>query len=178
MSHRRNLSRLAIATLTAALLAAPSASAMPVDPTGAEAADPRQQDMHGSTVTPPKDTKQDVRDARGEAAAGGGTTGGATSGGHVRDARGEAAAGGGTTGGATSGGAVRHPRLLPPPTWPAHPTPIPLPPRAQSPVATDGGDDVGVDLPVALLILAGTLALGGGLAVAGMKVRAHTRTAQ
>jgi hypothetical protein len=61
-------SRLTIAAaLAAAALAAPAASAMPADsvvndqPANRTAADPRQQDMHASTVTAP--------DARGEHAA-------------------------------------------------------------------------------------------------------------
>src|SRR5829696_1106804 len=80
----------------------------------------------------------------------------------IRDARGESAAGGGT---AARGQAA--------PSWPTYPTPLPRP--AQPPLVADGGDDV--DLPVVLLVIAGTLALGGGLAVATSKVRAHTREA-
>jgi hypothetical protein len=88
----------------------------------------------------------------------------------TQDARGESAATRGTA------GAASEPRLQGPPTWPSYPTPLPRP--AQQPIATDGGgDDIGTDLPVALLVLAGTLALGGGLAVVAMKVRVHTRTA-
>ena len=150
-THRRILHRLALASLAALCIGAPVASAAPIDPpgTGATTQDPRQQDMHASTVQKP-DKVVVVRDARGESAAGGGTT---------RPAR-----------------PVREPRVQGPPTWPENPTSLPQP--EQQPVATGDGDDIGIDLPVALLILAGTLALGGGLAVAGMKARAHTtRTA-
>ena len=149
-THRRILHRLALASLAALCIGAPVASAAPIDPPGTGATttqDPRQQDMHASTVQKPGKVVV-VRDARGESAAGGGTTGGT---------------------------ATKAP-LPGPPTWPENPTPLPQP--EQQPVATGDSDDIGIDLPVALLILAGTLALGGGLAVAGMKARAHTtRTA-
>ena len=148
-THRRILHRLALASLAALCIGAPVASAGPIDPvgTGTTTQDPRQQDMHASTVQKPDEVVV-VRDARGESAAGGGTT----------------------------GGTATKARVPGPPTWPVNPTPLPQP--EQQPVATGGSDDIGIDLPVALLILAGTLALGGGLAVAAMKARAHTtRTA-
>ena len=150
MSHRRMLSRLAGLSLAAALVAASPASAMPAEPagTGAKA----QQDMHASTVQ-----KQDDTQGSG-----------------ITDARGEAAAGGGTAG--ASGGPLREPRLQGPPTWPMHPTPLP-PPVQQTPFVVESDDDIGLDLPVALLILAGTLALGGGMAVAALKARGRIRTA-
>jgi hypothetical protein len=169
-THRRILHRLALASLAALCIGAPVASAGPIDPVGTGTTttqDPRQQDMHASTVQK-SDAVGVVRDARGESAAGGGTTDKVVV---VRDARGESAVGGGTTGG-TAGGPVREPRVQGPPTWPENPTSLPQP--EQQPVASGDGDDIGIDLPVALLILAGTLALGGGLAVAGMKARAHT----
>jgi hypothetical protein len=145
MSHRNTLSRLAGVSLVAALFAASPASAMPTDPAGTGAKDPRQRDMHASTVQKPG-----IADARGEAAAGGGT------------------------GGAT-GGPVREPRVQGPPTWPMYPTPLPRP--EQQPIVVDSGDDIGLDLPVALVILAGALALGSGTAVAAMKVHGRTRVA-
>ena len=57
-----------------------------------------------------------------------------------------------------------------------HPTPLP-PPVQQTPFVVESDDDIGLDLPVALLILAGTLALGGGMAVAALKARGRIRTA-
>lgn len=153
--HRRILSRLAIASLAAALLAAAPASAMPIGPQGAAVQQKQQQDVHASTVDKAKDTTAPVAP------------------------QGEAAASGGGTSGGSSAGPVAKPRLQGPPTWPAYPTPLPRPAQqpVQQPVASDGGDDIGVDVPLALLIIAGTLALGGGMAVAAMKVRDHTRTA-
>jgi hypothetical protein len=60
------------------------------------------------------------------------------------------------------------PRQLPgPPTWPMHPKPIT---PAQVAVADDGNGD-GVDAPVVAAIVAGALALGGGLTVAGLRHR-------
>jgi hypothetical protein len=152
MSHRSIRSRVAGLSLAAMLVAASPASAMPADPAGTEAKDPRQQDMHASTVQKQDDTQ--------------------TSG--IADARGEAAAGGGTAG--ASDGTVRESRLPGPPTWPMFPTPLPRP-APQPVVVVDGGDDIVLDLPVALLILTGTLALGGGMAVAALKVRGRVRTA-
>jgi hypothetical protein len=173
MSHRSTLIRLAIASVATALVVAAPAAAMPIDPQGTALKDARQKDMHASTVQAPDGAaKTAVKDARGEASA---AAGGTTTENAVKDARGEAAAGGGT-GGGKAGGPVREPGFQGPPTWPMYPTPLPKP--AQQPVvATDGGDDIGIDVPVALLILAGALALGGGMAVAGMKARAHTRPA-
>ena len=146
MSHRSILSRLAITSLAAALLATAPATAMPTDPPGTGASDAAQLDMHASTVQPPD--KAQTLDLRGEAAAGGGTG---------------------------SAGPAHEAPLPGPPTWPANPTPLPRP--VQQPIATDSGDDIGLDLPVALLILAGTLAVGGGMAVGATKVRARTRVA-
>jgi hypothetical protein len=166
MTHRNILSRLAITSLAAALLATAPASAMPIGPQGTAATDKRQLDMHASTVHAPDD-------ARGEAAAGSSVqTPKEKAGRTVDDARGEAAAGGGTG----STGPASKPALQGPPTWPMYPTPLPQPAQPQ-PIATDGGDDIGLDLPVALLILGGTLAVGGGMAVAATKVRTRTRVA-
>jgi hypothetical protein len=148
MSHRSTLSRLAIASLAAAALMTAPATAMPTDSQGSTTAqDPRQQDMHASTVQP-ADKAAALNDVRGEAAAGGGT-------------------GGGETGG---------PFVQGPPTWPAHPTPLPR--STQQPVVVDGDDGgIDVEVPVALLILAGTLALGGGMAAIAMKGRSGTHVA-
>jgi hypothetical protein len=150
MTHRSILSRLAVTSLAVALLATAPASAMPTDPQGFGASDAAQQDMHASTVQPPKEKADST----------------------VQDAQGEAAASGGGTG---STAPAAEPTFPGPPTWPINPTPLPRP--TQSPAVTNGGDDIGLDLPVALLILAGTLALGGGMAVAASKVRANTRVA-
>ena len=165
MSPSKTLPRLALATLAAACIAVPTASAQPIHPVGPAAASLQQQDMHASTVHKP-DAGIGSQDVRGESAAGRSVT--AIS---VQDARGESASGGGTT-----GEPAGQPQFQGPPTWPLDPTPLPAP-EQPAPVATDGGDDIGVDLPVALLILAGTLALGGGMAAAAMKVRDHTHTA-
>lgn len=164
MSPSKTLPRLALATLAAACIAVPTASAQPIDPVGTAAQSPQQQDMHASTVHKP-DSTTGTQDARGESAAGRSVT--AVS---VQDARGESASGGGT-----AGGPAREPQLQGPPTWPVNPQPLPAP--TQAPAATGGGDDIDVDLPVALLILAGTLALGGGMTAAAMKVRSNTHTA-
>ena len=58
MSHGKTLYRLAVAALATSALAAPTAIAMPA--TGGNVTDPRQQDMHASTVQSPV-ARQDHR---------------------------------------------------------------------------------------------------------------------
>jgi hypothetical protein len=166
MPKGNTLSRLLIASLSAAAIAAPAAVAQPTDPA--------QLDMHASTVTKPASAQQDLRS---EAAADPSRPAG-------KDLRSEAAAdpsrapsnpGNSSYPGSFPGPPIlpAHPSLAPanpgPPVWPTHPQPIP---SAPAPVAdsVDGGDG-GVDLPVALLAIAGTLALGGGLTVAALRHR-------
>ena len=111
MTHRSILSRLAITSPAVALLATAPASAMPIDPQGTAAKDPRLQNMHASTVQPAD--KAQTLDLRGEAAAGGTVQSRqANAGRTVQDARGEAAAGGGTG----STGPASMPALQGPPT--------------------------------------------------------------
>jgi hypothetical protein len=165
MSLRKTLSHLVAATLAAALVATPAATAMPIDPTGPSK---QQQDMHASTVHPPS-AQQDLR---GEAAAGDGTSASADgiSASVVQDRRGEAAATGGTGAGTERGGPVRSPRVLPPPTWPENPAPLPRP--APVPVAVSGDSDD--EIPVVWLALAGTFALAGGMALVATRHRGRT----
>lgn len=54
MSHCKTMYRLAVAVLATSAMAAPAAIAMPIDPgSGGTATDPRQKDMHASTVQSP-----------------------------------------------------------------------------------------------------------------------------
>ena len=59
-----------------------------------------------------------------------------------------------------------------PPTWPTHAQPISSAPAQVADVGD--GDDGGIDLPVALIGVAGTLALGGGLTVVALRHRTRT----
>ena len=59
-----------------------------------------------------------------------------------------------------------------PPTWPMHPQPIAAAPAHVADAG--GGDDGGIDLPVALISIAGTLALGGGLTAVALRHRTRT----
>ena len=62
------------------------------------------------------------------------------------------------------------------PTWPVDPQPL-TPPAAPQPASGDGGG-VDVDWPVAVLAMAGTLLLGGGMGVAATRRRiGHTQAA-
>jgi hypothetical protein len=158
MSPRKTLSHLLAASMVAALVATPAATAMPTDPAGTTK---QQQDMYGSTVHPPSADQ----DLRGEAAAGDGTSAAAT-----QDLRGEAAATGGTASGTQRGGPVRSPRLQPPPTWPENPAPLPRP--VPVPVAVSG--DTNDDVPVVWLALAGAVALAGGMALVATRHRGRT----
>lgn len=155
--HRKTLSGLAVAALLAS--AAPVASAMPIDaplrPSEAGAVlkdqDPRQLDMHASTVK--KEAAWD--DLRSEAAVDAGIqpqTG--------TDLRGEAAA---------DKPAPEAPLGLP--TWPVDPQPI-TPIVVDEPVAT-GGDD-GLEWPLSGILLAGAALLGGTVGILG----AHFRVRQ
>jgi hypothetical protein len=78
--------RIGATALVVAAIAAPAASAMPIDPTaaGGQQADPRQVDMHASTVTGPSGAG--IADARGEHAAAVGQPGAAPAG-RVADLR-------------------------------------------------------------------------------------------
>jgi hypothetical protein len=182
MLKGNTLSRLLIASLSAAALAAPAAVAQPMNAA--------HMDMHASTVTKPASAQQDLRseaaanpsrpagkDLRSEAAANPSRPAG-------KDLRSEATAdpsrapsnpGNSSYPGSFPGPPIlpAHPSLAPanpgPPVWPMHPQPIA---SAPAPVAdsVDGGNG-GVDLPVALLAIAGTLALGGGLTVAALRHR-------
>jgi hypothetical protein len=62
------------------------------------------------------------------------------------------------------------PRQLPgPPTWPMHPKPI----TPTQVVVADDGDGGGVDAPILAAIIAGTLAVGAGFTVAGLRHRTN-----
>ena len=95
----------------------------------------------------------------------------------AQDLRGEAAAG--TTAAPKSGQDLRSevtkdPMRAPlpgPPTWPVNPQVIATP---NEPVPADGGDGGGIEAPLVALIIAGVLALGGGLTVAALRQRTRT----
>jgi hypothetical protein len=159
MSHRTTLPRLLIASLAAAALAAPAATAMPADAAGTPK-DARQADMHASTVTAPKPAIQDLRT---EAAADQSRP--LVRSPHlVQDLRTEAVAD-------QSRPLVRSAHLVGPPTWPAHPQPI----AAQAPSVDGGGNGGGDDVPVLLIaVIGGTLAIGAGMAATSLRIRART----
>jgi len=153
MPNRRNVLRLAIASLLAAAVCAPTATAKPIY----DGAFKSKADT--STVKKPRSTIQidkvpgarpPVSEFEAPQAA-------------PPDLRSENTA--------DPSRAPAPPAGLP--TWPAYPQP--LVPRLPQPVAADGNGD-GIDWPIAALILAGALALGG-VAVAGQRLRAQTRPA-
>jgi len=160
MPHRKNMSRLAVASLIAAAVSAPAAMANPaIDTTASPVQKPTPGNQHvgseGATaqsIVP--QTKQPANVDLGSEGAMeiyGGP--------HPSDrAR------------------APQPTALRPgaPTWPEHPRV--LVPPAQT-IATDGGDGIDVEWPVAVLALAGTLLLGGGVGVAGYRLRAQPRPA-
>ena len=110
MSHRKTLSRLAVASIAAASFAAPAASA-------------KTMDMHASTVHKPAPVTQDLR---GEAAATAAVKPA------KQDLRGEAAS-------APSISPQTRTPLPGPPTWPAYPTPLPAPEPKVVADGNDGG---------------------------------------
>ena len=162
MPDRRKTCRLLVASLLAAAVAAPAATAMPSVEYTSKANAPRKaaDDLHASTVQAPAPAKQDLR-AEGSIA-------GSRAAAHAQspgaDLRGEWAA-------------YPTPAPEPPvglPSWPVDPKPIV--PAAPAPVAGDGGG-ADVEWPVAVLALLGARALGGAAGIAGHRMRSQTRPA-
>jgi hypothetical protein len=153
MPKGNTLPRLLIASLTAVAVAAPAAVAQPIDPQGTTA--PVQREA----------VQTDLRTENSKLPAFPSPATKATQ----TDLRSENAID------PSRKPAPSSPRALPgPPTWPMHPKPIT---PANAPAAADDGDGGGIDLPVALIGIAGVLALGGGLTVMAMRTRNRTRVA-
>ena len=156
MQHRKSL---AVAPLLVAAIAAPTAIAQPLESVPSTAHKfVVQQDLRSEAATSGSRAPIVRQDLRSE---------GATSGSRApivrQDLRSEAAA--------DPSRAPKAPAGLP--TWPLHPRP--LTPVADQPVA-DGGD--GVDWPVPVLAVIGTLLLGGSVAVVKIRDRtSHTPAA-
>jgi hypothetical protein len=168
MSYRNTLSSVAVAALLVAA-SGPVASAMPIDgpqhsaQAGAERKDPRQLDMHASTVQ--KATPKD--DLRTEAAAEGSST-------PVKPQTGTPIAKGDLRSEAAADPSRAPEAPVGMPTWPVDPKPIV--PVSPEPVATGGGD--GIEWPLSGIVVAGALLLGGTLGVAGTRYRvSHTQAA-
>ena len=162
MPDRRKMYRLAIAALLAAGVAATPAMAQPSQEgmytSKAYAPSSAAMDMHASTVHKPAAANQDLR-TEGSIAPSRAAHHAMTA-----DLRGEFAA-------------DPAPAPEPPvgmPTWPVDPQPIA--PAAPQPVATDG-DGGGIEWPIALIALAGAMAIGGAVGIAGRRFRAQTRPA-
>jgi len=164
MPDCRKMSRLAIASLLAAAVTAPAATAMPVEHGGftskAYAPSSAKSDMHASTVHRPASAYQDLR-AEGSIAP---SRAAAKASVIKPDLRTENAA--------DPSRAPQPPVGLP--TWPVDPKP--LVPVSQEPVAVDG-DGGDIEWPIAVVGLIGALALGGGLTFAGQRLRTQTRPA-
>jgi hypothetical protein len=147
MKVRNSIARIAVATMIAATVAVPSASAMSSGVIyGSTEYAAEQQDMHASTVHKPASSAGDLR--------GEGSIAGSRAQAHAgvvkADHRTEAAKGPSMS--------TSPPGL---PTWPVDPKPI-APAPADVITATDG-DGGGIDWPIVLLIAAGAVALAGAL---------------
>ena len=142
MPHGNTLSRMLIAGLAAALIAAPAAMAQPSEPV---------------TTSAPAQTKEPAIDnARGEFAQ---SQADAVSPSSKTAAEAAIAAG------------QPEPKPVPGlPTWPLHPRVL-TPPASTTAVADDG-DGGGVDAPIVALIIAGALGLAGAATVAMHRHRA------
>ena len=150
MQHRKTLSGLIAAPLVIVAIAAPAAQAMP--------ADPRQLDMHASTVQKSESATQDLRSENAADTSRVPVSPQTSTPAPTQDLRGEAAA-------------DKSPVPAPPiglPVWPRNPEPIV--PVSQEPVATGGGDD-GIEWPLSGIVIAAALLLGGTLGVAGTRYR-------
>lgn len=182
-ARRKMISRLVLATLLASAGAAPVAASMPVDDTAfysskAYAPSAAQMDMHASTVKPPAAASQDLRteasmapsratvrasvvkpDLRTEGA--------------IAPSRAVAHASVVKSDFRTEAAAAPSRAPVGMPTWPVNPKPIA--PPAPQPVAADG-DGGGFEWPIAVLAL-GALVLGGGVMIAGHRLRAQARPA-
>jgi hypothetical protein len=158
MPKGNTMSRLLITSLAAAAIAAPAAVAQPTDPVAATKSPSVGNDLRTEATKSPS-AGIDLRTEATKDMHASTVTKPKSA---TQDLRGEAAA--------DSARAPAYPRALPgPPTWPTHPEPI----RPAPAVVADGDDggDGGIDLPVALLGIAGTLALGCGLTVAALRHR-------
>ena len=169
MQVRSSISRIAVATMVAAMVAVPVASAMPADGViyGSSEYAAEQQDMHASTVHKPESNAGDLR---GEASIAGSQAAAeakskATTAAIKQDQRTEAA----------KGPSISTP---PPgmPTWPLDPEPL-TPPA--TPVSATNSDDGAIEWPIALLIGFGAVALAGALVVMVHQMRrTQTRPAR
>jgi hypothetical protein len=138
MTKGNTLSRLLIASLTAAAVAAPAATAQPVEPVPMTPNAAPNQQLQGEAAKDQAPAPSPHQQLQGEAA--------------------------------KDPSRAPAPAVEPvpgPPTWPVNPEPI-APPAA--PVADDG-DGGGIEAPVLALIIAGGLALAGGLAAAALRHR-------
>ena len=164
-ARRKMISRLVLATLLASAGAAPVATAMPMKDTPyysskAYAPSAAQLDMHASTVKPPAPANQDLRSEASIAP----TRAAAHASVVKSDLRTEAAA--------DPSRAPKTPIGMP--TWPVNPQPI-VPAATPQPVAVDG-DGGDFDWPIAVLAV-GALVLGGGVLLAGHRLRTQARPA-
>jgi hypothetical protein len=162
MPHGNMLSRLLVATLAAFAIAVPAAVAQPIDPVETTQSQTGQQ-MQGESA---KEQGKAVSPAmqqelQGESAKDQGKAVSPTA---QQELRSEAAKD-------PSRAPADFKELPGPPTWPVHPRV--LTPPSPAATATDDGDGGGVDAPIIALIIAGALAIGGGLTVASMR---HSRT--
>jgi hypothetical protein len=161
MLDRGKFAGMIVGTLVAAALLAPVASAQPILEQGhqytskAYAPKSAAMDMHASTVVAAAAPKQDLRT---EGASRTTVT-------HTEVLPGDLR----SENSADPSRAPEAPVGLP--TWPLDPKPIVQP--APQTVATDGGDGIDVDWPIALIALFGAAAVGGGLAIAGRRMRTH-----
>jgi hypothetical protein len=139
MPHGNTLSRMLIAGIAAAIIAAPTAMAQPINPVTIAQPEPEasinqeQRTEHAKQQADAVSPSPKTADLRSEAA---------------KD----------------PSRAPAPPRPLPgPPTWPMHPRVL-TPPTTTA--VADDGDGGGVEAPIVALIIAGALALAGGLTVA------------
>jgi hypothetical protein len=146
MPKGNTLSRLMIVSLATAAIAAPAASAQPAEPVVVTPQDMAAVDLRTEATKPQTGTP--VKPQTGTPV--------------KKDMRTEAAK--------DPSRAPVTKQLPGPPTWPAYPRALTPPQQA---TVTDDGDGGGIEAPIVALIIASTLALGGGLTVAALRHRAR-----
>ncbi len=181
MKARRKKYRLAIAALLATVVAAPTAYAMPAEPSTAQKHAVVHQDLRAEGSIPGSRVEAAAQDLRAEGSIPGSRVEAAAQDlraeGSIPGSRVEAAAQDLRAEGSIPGSRVE--AATQDPRWedsivPSSRNELPIAAAAPQPVPGDGDD---IEWPYVVLALSGALTLGGGLAMAAQRLRAQSNPA-